>query len=268
MKSRIALTQAEIESQKLSDTRVQSTTELFRKHGAIWMKGVFRKSLIQELLAVYTQKYIGLSKQELRKRDASVGDQRFMITVKIKGAFNDPELYANPVLLPLLDNLLSQHCRIASFGSVVALPGADDQPIHLDHPPLFESNELCCSLPPHAITMVVPLVDVSEDVGTTAIWEGTHHSADRTEQLQSLMSSPNYESASMPLPKQGDVYMMDYRVIHGGMANRSKIARPILYIVYSRPWFKDAFNFSSQPSVQISDKQRKKVPKKLQSLFA
>ena len=61
--------------------------------------------------------------------------------------------------------------------------------------------------------------------------------------------------------------MMDYRLIHGGMLNDSETIRPILYLVYSRPWFRDGFNFTSQPAVQISKKQRKKVPERWQGLF-
>ena len=74
----------------------------------------------------------------------------------------------------------------------------------------------------------------------------------------------DFSDAEKPVTKLGDAYMMDYRVIHGGLPNDSDTARPILYLVYSRPWFRDGFNFSSQPSVQISKKQRKKVPERWQ----
>ena len=268
MKSRIAVTEEETRAAQLAPDSLAKSIELFQQHGALWLEGVFQKDLIERLRIYYEKKYQSLSRKELKKRDASVGDRRFMITVNIKGEFNNPELYANPILLPLLDKIFSGRFRIASFGSVVALPGAEDQPIHLDHPPLFGSEELCNNLPVHALTMVVPLIDVSDDVGATAIWEGSHRSADRIEQLRRLMEEPDYSQASFPLTKQGDAYLMDYRVIHGGRANRSETARPILYIVFSRPWFRDAFNFSSQPSVQLNDKQRKKVPKKFRQLFA
>ena len=130
------------------------------------------------------------------------------------------------------------------------------------------------SIPPYAVTMVVPLVDIDEQTGTTAIWEGSHkksddqNSEDRFRLLSRLMQEPDYSMAARPLPRQGDVYLMDYRVIHGGLANRSQIDRPILYVVYSRPWFRDGFNFGKQPSVSISSKQLKKVPKKFRGLFA
>ncbi len=243
----------------------RQAVDLFQTHGALWLENVFAKSTIQKLLSVYQKKYLSLSKKELRQRDAAVGDQRFMITVDVKGAFNRPEVYANEALMPILENLLSDALRVASFGSVVALPDADEQAIHLDHPPLFGVAD--DGMPVYALTMVIPLVDLSPDRGTTAIWEGTHRGEQRFDLLRRLMDSPDYSDASLPMAKQGDAYLMDYRVIHGGMANRSDEARPILYIVYSRPWFRDGFNFKSQNAVSISKKQLKKVPQRHRSLF-
>ena len=241
--------------------------DLFRDNGALFLENAFPKDLIERVAETYADKYQSMSKKELRKRDAVVGDRRYMVTVDIKGPFNDPELYANPRVMPILENLLSAHVRIASFGSVVAWPGAEAQPIHLDHPPLFDPNEQSQVLPPWAVTLVVPLVEVTENMGPTAIWPGTHQSPDRLDRLQQLMENPDYSDAEKPVTKLGDAYMMDYRVIHGGLPNDSDVVRPILYLVYSRPWFRDGFNFSSQPSVQISKKQRKKVPERWQGLF-
>ncbi len=239
----------------------------FREHGALVLRDVFESELIKKVGNAFVEKYLSLSKSELVKRDALVGDRRYMISVDIKKPFNDPELFANSKLMPILEQLLSPHLRIASFGVVVAMPGAEDQAIHLDHPPLFENPEINDSLSPYAITVVVPLVKVTRQMGPTAIWPGTHKCADRIEQLESLMRSPDYSNAHMPETILGDAYMMDYRVIHGGLANNSDVPRPILYLVYSRPWFRDGFNFSSQPAVAISKKQRKKVPERWRGLF-
>ena len=260
MNSRISFSTPE---PNISDRAV----EQFREHGALLLESAFSEALIRTVADAFTDKYQSMSKKELRKRDAVVGDRRYMITVDIKKPFNDPMLYANPLVMPILERLLSQHVRIASFGAVVAWPGAEAQPIHLDHPPLFEANDLNDELPPYAVTLVVPLVEVTVDMGPTAIWPGSHRGKDRISRLEQLMKIPDYSDAEKPTTKLGDAYMMDYRVIHGGLANNSDIIRPILYLVYSRPWFRDGFNFSSQPSVQISKKQRKKVPERWQGLF-
>ena len=269
MNSKIEISESERTESFLAPATIDLAATNFDQHGALWIKNVFSRDLIQSLAASYQKKYVSLSKKELRKRNACVGDQRFMITVDVKGAFNDPGLYASPMLLPILQKLLSVNCRIASFGSVVAFPGADDQAIHLDHPPLFQSTETCDSLSPYAITVVIPLADIEPEMGTTAIWEGTHRGGEeRLKQVQSLMDSPNFAGAAQPTPRMGDAYLMDYRVIHGGMANRSESVRPILYLVYARPWFRDGFNFGDQKAISISKKQLGKVPKEFRFLFS
>ena len=253
----------------------QQAASLFQHYGALWLENVFSRDLIEALRTSFQKRFERTSRSDLVKRGALVGDQRYMLTLDIKGKFNRPEVYANDRLMPLLSRLLSSNLRIASFGCVTALPGAEDQSIHIDHPPLFETTpHLTDSIPPYAVTMVVPLVDIDEDTGTTAIWEGSHkqsddqNNEDRFQLLRRLMKEPDYSMAARPLPRQGDVYLMDYRVIHAGLANRSQIERPILYVVYSRPWFRDGFNFGKQPSVSISSKQLKKVPKRFRGLFA
>ena len=252
----------------------QQAVSLFQQHGALWLENVFSREVIEMLRKSFQKRFEKTSRSDLVKRGALVGDQRYMLTLDIKGKFNHPEVYANACLMPLLSGLLSANLRIASFGCVTALPGAEDQSIHIDHPPLFEATpHLTDNIPPYALTMVVPLVDIDERTGTTAIWEGSHkqsddpNSEDRFELLDRLMKKPDYSAAAKPLPQQGDVYLMDYRVIHGGLANRSQIDRPILYVVYSRPWFRDGFNFGKQPSVSISFKQLKKVPKRFRGMF-
>ena len=240
---------------------------LFRKHGTLFLKGAFDRSLIEQVAEACARKYQSFCRKELRKRDAMVGERRYMVTVDVKKPFSDPSLYANQNLMPLLERLLSSHLRIVSFGIVVALPGADNQPIHLDHPPLFGLHEGAKDLPVWATTLVVPLVELDPEIGPTAIWPGTHTSPDRIERLEQLMKAPDYSSAETPNTQLGDAYMMDYRLIHGGLANRSERVRPILYLVYGRPWFRDGFNFSSQPAFTISKKRLKKVPKRWRNLF-
>ena len=267
MESQLLISEDERKSNSLSDKSISKASELFTRDGALWLKNALDPQFVTELLGAYLKRYENLSRRELNSRFSKVGDERYMISVKIKGAFNTPELYDNPILMPILNQLLGQSV-ISSFGSVVAFPGAEDQPCHFDHPPLFGSESLCNQLPPHAVTVVIPLVDIDSETGSTGIWPGTHRSPHSRELLQSLHENPTWDGSVHPLPRVGDVYMMDYRVIHGGMANQSEIIRPIFYIVYSRPWFRDSSNFSDQPAIDLPKKQRKKIPKEFRSLFA
>ncbi len=267
MQTKITFSESDHSSGSQDRSAANRAVDLFRQNGTLFLENAFPKKLIHKVAAAFAKQYQTLSNKELRKRDAVVGDRRYMITIDIKKPFNKSRLYANPLLMPILESLLSTHLRIASFGAVVAWPGAEAQPIHLDHPPLFDLHETRETLPPYAVTLVVPLVAQTEEMGPTAIWPGTHCGVDRLQRVQKLMERPDYSDAEKPTTQLGDAYMMDYRVIHGGLPNNSETIRPILYLVYSRPWFRDGFNFSSQPSVQIGKKQRKKVPERWQGLF-
>lgn len=266
MKSRLALSKTSESSTALAEHT--QAVELFRAHGTLWLENVLPVDFVQRLADAYQQRYTTQSVRSLKRHHALVGDHRFMITVSMESPFNDPRLYANDRMMPILKTLLGDQCLISSLGSVLTFPGADAQPIHFDHPPLFESEDDCIGLPPYAITMVVPLIDLNEQTGTTAIWEGSHRKPGARDQLRRLMDFPDFSEACCPHAKQGDVYLMDYRTIHGGTLNRGDQARPILYIVYSRPWFRDAFNFRDQPAIDLSEQEFQRIPKTHQPLFA
>ena len=265
MKSRLKLSRP---GSPLSPSEQQHRIDLFRQHGTLWLENVLSPEYIGCLRSAYADRYLSLSRKTLRKRHAVVGDQRFMITVKIKPPFNSPALFANPIVLPMVQRLLGSDCTISSFGSVVAMSGADAQGVHFDYPPLFESESVCASLPPHAITLVVPLVELDAETGSTAVWEGSHTRVGARAQLERLAEENSLEGATMPFTSVGDVFLMDFRLIHAGMANRSSIDRPILYIVYRRPWFREDMNFHEQPALQISPKQLRRIPKEHRGLFS
>ena len=61
---------------------------------------------------------------------------------------------------------------------------------------------------------------------------------------------------------------MDYRLTHRGLANHSDQVRPILSVVYHRPWFRDAVNHRNQPPFIIGKDDFAAVPKPRQRLFS
>ena len=268
MNATIEVSTAERKHATMSSGSLQTAISLFEEHGALWIKNVFDREFIAELAEAYQARYTSLGRSKLDRNHANVGHRRFMVTVKIEPPFNDGELFANPIVLQILRGLLGGELQISSFGSVVTFSNADEQPIHLDHPPLFQSEELCRSLPTYAVTVVIPLVNIDPQLGPTAIWEGSHKSPGARQKLQQLMSDPDYNGSTQPLARMGDVYLMDYRLIHGGLPNESEVERPILYLVYGRPWFRDGFNFCDQPPIDITSEQLAKMPAEHRYLFS
>ncbi len=250
----------------LTPKSIRLASELFQEQGFIWLKDALPKQLVQSVQEEYQRKYVNSS---VGFSKAGVGDKRYLITVTVESLFNNPALYAAPMFYPLLVKLLGEDCVIDSFGSVCAYPGAKAQKIHADNPPLFESDEVCARIPCYALTVVVPLIALNQTVGTTAVWEKSHRHEQYADHIKMLREKEDFENATWLTPDVGDIYLMDYRLIHAGTPNLSHEPRPILYIVYSRPWFVDAYNFGEkrERAVKISKEEFAKVPESYRHLF-
>lgn len=184
-----------------------------------------------------------------------VGNERVMLSVKLQGSFLNPQVYANPLLLAVLQQLLGADIVIDSFTCVLAMPGAAEQHLHRDHGGLFPAQiELESNLPPYAVTMVAPLVDLTPETGTTRLFPGTHRGGEQ-------------HASQLPYTDRGNCFLFDYRLLHQGTANQSDIARPVLYVTYARPWFIDVGNFRRQPRIRIDPDDVRQIPQEHWPLF-
>jgi len=237
------------------DRRVTESAEAFRRDGWLLLEDVVDTGLIEQLHASYTDRHG--SSARLRE-SLRVGHQRYMITVRLKPPFTDSRLYANPVLLGVLTDLLGAERVLSSFSAVVSYPGAEDQHVHQDGGGLFGDPAREGSLPPYAVTAIVPLVEMNSETGTTRVWPGSQRPTD---------DEPGSIEPVDPLVRRGSVLLMDYRLQHGGLANRSAGLRPILSLVFTRPWFRDAVNFGEQPPLLYGPLERRRMPPELGRLL-
>jgi hypothetical protein len=250
-----------IEEDGVEDVMVQAIVReaaaKFHNSGVLLLHNAFPAAFVDRLHGAYISRYSAYF-DDVEYADAlKVGDKRFMVTVEVEGPFNSPCLYANPGVFAIIKQLLGENCVLGSFGSVVSLPGAAEQRIHRDHPGLFGDSRIDSVLPSFAITMLVPLIEMNNTNGATRTFMGSHVvDVDRKTEYQD------------PVVPAGSCLLMDYRLLHGGMANRSTDVRPILYNVYCRPWFRDDLNFRRQAPIKMNDKEFGRVPKALQYLFA
>ena len=230
--------------------------ELFRKNGYLAIKRLFDPALIDALRGEFERQFGALAALEGRSATfKNVGERRLMLPVKLEGRFLDPALYANPHLTALLGALLGRDHLIDNFTCVTALPGAGAQRLHADHPDLFpESAELRERLGPYSITVAIPLVDLTPETGTTRVFPGSHR-------------GPAGDNPALPYVARGGCFLMDYRLRHHGTENGSPGQRPIVYIVYARPWFTDANNFRRWPRINIDGADLASIPDAHRPLF-
>lgn len=205
----------------------------------------------------------GLDAEEARRQGVRVGAGRYMVTLSLEPPFDRPEIFASPPLLAVARATLGVDVTINSLTAVIALPGAEAQRPHVDHAMLFPSDESASmAAPPYALTAIIPLLDLDDSTGSTEVWP-----------RGPLMATPDLwtkklaGSTVLPLGL-GDAALMDYRVCHGGTPNPGLVPRPILYIVYSRPWFRDAENFSEIPPLRVTAQHLANMSVQYRPLFA
>lgn len=220
----------------------------FGRDGCLSVDRLFDPALIDSAREEFERQFPNLSKEQLPQH-LKVGHRRVQLPIEVKGAIADPMLSAHPLVLGIIESLLGKDPVIDSLSCVVALPGAKAQHLHRDHASLFGgAKEVERTIPPYAVTVAIPLVDLTEETGSTLLLKGSQ------EVVTGSGPNPGKEpTAYRAFVARGGCYLMDYRLWHQGMANGSEQPRPILYIVYARSWFTDGSpNFGQHERVRVT----------------
>lgn len=251
-----------IPQQELSNPKLIEISEnLFNENGVLQIDNLFPKEAIASLYSSFYNSYKQYFDYKEYADSLEVGDKRRMITIAVEDEFNNPYLYANSYLLNLMQKVLGEELILGSYGVVIALPGAEHQHVHRDHPSLFSKEEIDVQLPSFAVTAVIPLVDLTQETGSTRVWKKSHR------QVRSQKEFP-MSGSDVPYMSTGSCYLMDYQLVHGGTANVSNVVRPILYLIYYRSWFREVVNFEKQDRINIASAEYQKVPDRYKFLFS
>jgi hypothetical protein len=259
MENKIVLNETELANQKFYEVTFKLAKHLFEVHGFLKIENLFSREFIQSLASNLLGQLDYNEEEMTLGNGAMVSHRRYIVPVPFKEPFNHPEFYGNSILLSLMKELLGPHFILSTIGSVVSLPGATDQHIHADYYPLFEENTAFTAMHPcFAITVGVPLIDIDPLNGPTKIWSGSH----RTYPIDQKMDSYAKELLFGPM---GSCYFWDYRTFHAGGSNHSDRLRPLLYLGYTRRWFRDSLN---PDQLKIEKEEFEKIPQELRKLFS
>ena len=170
------------------------------------------------------------------KRDADPpnrGVNRFQMHLPFEMPFADPNLYANPTVLAIMENLFGKDYILTYFASDTPFPGSDYQKVHLDCRLPFPEGPF--GVPVYSVVLNTPLVDFTEENGPLEIWPGGTHMIAQPRDLERM-------AAKMPsvrlLPKTGSILLRDARMWHRGTPSHGSRSRPNVALVYSRGWFR------------------------------
>ncbi|WP_037498000.1 phytanoyl-CoA dioxygenase family protein [Sphingomonas jaspsi] len=219
--------------------------EKFRNDGLLVIDRIFDPEMIgrvRETVAGWTGP-IDPARPPVHLR---VDEGRLHMPIVMEGPLLDPALLTHPILDRILSSLLGADYVIDNLSLVTALAGAPQMHLHRDLPPLFPERHGHADLPPYAVTMVVPLVATDDETGTTAIAKGSA-AASRVGD-EEIDPPADWVEPHVPL---GGCFLMDVRSFHRGLPNRSARDRPLLYAMFSRPWFTDSVNFDYHARMKI-----------------
>jgi len=262
----VPVSEAERAQGDLNPSTARAAHVAMATHGVTILRGAFDMAAVDAMHREFAVQFGGLdlaAMQALADQPpptavTEVGGARFEIVVRMRGAFG-VDAFANPLIVNFLGKLLGHDMRLSGLTTVVSYPGADTQNMHRDHGHLFPERGVGPQLPTYAVNVSVPLIDVNEQTGPTALWPGSHRWPE---------GAPPPANGAVLVPfLRGDAILIDYRTGHAGLPNRGGQTRPILYMVYVRPWFFDDVNHPGRSPLNMSLAEYEALPESVKPLL-
>jgi hypothetical protein len=263
----VAVSADEVASGELSSESECDAHAAFREHGCVLLRGAFPRLVVEAMFNEFVARYGSLDAQRMQNEAAKpppnrylrVGEARYEITLRVSGALGALDVIANRLLLRFLNPLLGDDMLLSGLTAVVSHPGSAQQHIHRDFGHLFAEPSVGPALPVYAVNVGVPLIDVDIITGPTCIWLGSHRWAPNVLPQRQAMTECPFQ--------RGDCILLDYRTFHSGLPNLSGQARPIVYMVYTRPWFFDEVNHANRVSLDMTLEQYDQLPPSVRPLL-
>lgn len=212
-----------------ADSTLASTGAFhLRQDGFVLLESVIDPAL----LAALSDALLGLIDVHVDARNGGIAKGRYHLALNICEPFTSSAVVANPLVMPMLTEVLGDDLAISYFGSDSATRGSEYQPVHRDGRDLFPGTPI--ALPPVGIVVNVLLNDFTPDNGPVEIWpNSTHHLHD----IDPVVGARNAEGLKVIAPA-GSLLVRDLRVWHRGTPSHSDEIRSMIAVVYSRPWYR------------------------------
>lgn len=231
-----------------------------KEHGCLIMRNCFDQERLKEIHSRSNLMYDKYIEQDIKR-----AKERAVIPLPLATITNTPKIYANEFAFPVINEIIDHNSIVRSFYLLVSPAGGQDQDIHRDHPLLFSDAcmpDIIHELPPFDIRMFVPLVDLTPENGPPRVWPKTHLLTEAEETL--ITETSGYVDPYMQI---GDCLLIDGRLMHKGVENKSNQTRPVIYFAYSQPWFRDTTNFYRANNPEMTEEEFNKVPDQYKSLL-
>ncbi len=224
------LSEAEYKNNRLDSATIDHAVEQVKYNGYV----VFDSVVPQELVDALREEYMVMFNRLLEDPGKTFGENHYGMSLPFRPPFSDERVVANPLVIPVLEQLLGDDFVNHALLSNTCIPGSGYQDTHSDVPALYPEIPNIW-LPPYMIVMNIPLVDMTEENGATEIWPGgTHYTTLPNDCIAAAKANFVSQRAEMPA---GSIMLRDARMWHNGTPNRSDHPRQMLAMTYQRPWF-------------------------------
>lgn len=191
-----------------------------RRQGYVVLPHRLDPALVAELAAAFER----VLARHLAGAGPNRGVNRHQVYLPFEPPFSDPAFYADPAVLAVVDAVLGPDAECTYYGSDTPFPGAEHQPVHTDGGPLFPDDPTV-ALPVYSLAFNVPLVDVDEANAPLEVFPGPTRPGEEAEPVR--ITGP-----------AGTCLLRDTRMWHRGSPNVADGPRPMLALLYTRPWFR------------------------------
>lgn len=224
------------------------------RDGICIIRGLFDRQLITEWAEAFEQLF--------RQRQAQPGglapreQARYYLTLPWVSPFANAEVFANPVILGVIERIFGQPYKMVQLGADTPFPGSDYQDLHRDFCPLFSDHFLT---PLYALAVNFPLVEVTEENGPFQMARGTHLLPREAGLKKVTTGEIPIESFHM---QPGDVSIRTPLALHRGSPNRTPQPRPMIVMGYVMNWL-----FTPTVDLTLPRVYYEKLPQPLQELL-
>lgn len=206
--------------------------ESLNRDGICVIQDLFPRSVLEAWAVAFDQLFQQRKNQAggLAPREQS----RYYLTLPWIAPFANPAIFANSVILAVLNRVFAQEYRLVQLGADVPVQGSTYQEIHRDFRPLFTDQFVT---PLYAVAVNFPLVEVIDENGPFQMALGTHV-LPREEGLAKIASGEIPIESFYLQP--GDVMIRSPLALHRGSPNVTDRPRPMIVMGYVMHWLHTA----------------------------
>jgi hypothetical protein len=221
-----------IDTAKFTATDLDRYAQELNRDGICVIRGLFDRALIEEWAQAFDTLF-----RERQNRPGGLAPReqsRYYLTFPWVSPFANTDVFANPVILGILDRVFFQEYKLVQLGADIPTQGSDYQEIHRDFRPLF-SDQIVTPL--YALAVNFPLVEVTEENGPFQMARGTHVLPREEGLVKVAAGEIPIESFYM---KPGDVTIRSPLALHRGSPNKTSQPRPMVVMGYVMHWLHTA----------------------------